>query len=116
MADEVAKFQKGYSQGHVNNCLKIGVLFRGKQDPVVYRRQENTRALQGPTDLDIRLINQDFIDTFNKSFTVTEEVLQSIIHQDLAAEFPFDMSEMELQIIQHSGTPTLIMARAKQHV
>lgn len=112
MADEVATFQKGYSQEHVNNCLKTRVLFRGKQDPVVYRRLGNTRDLQGPTDLDIRLINQDFIDTFNKSFTVTEKILQSIIDQDLAAEFPFDMSEMELQIIQHSRTPILIMGRS----
>ena len=112
MVDEVAKFQKGYSQEHVNNCLQAGVLFRGKQDPVVYRRPGNTRGLQRPTDLDIRVINQDFIDTFNKSFTVTKEMLQSILDQDLAAEFPFDMSEMELQIIQHSGTPTLIMGRS----
>ena len=112
IADEVAKFQKSYSQEHVNNCLEAGVLVRGKQDPIVYQRPGNTQAFQGSTDLDIRLVNQDFTDTFNKSFTVTEEMLQSIIDQDLAAEFPFDMSEMELQIIQHSGTPTLIMGRS----
>ena len=112
MVDEVAKFQKGYSQDHIDHCLKAGALFRGKQSPVEYRRPANTRDLQGPTDLDIRLINQEFIDTFNKSFTVTEEMLQSIIDQDLAAEFPFDMSEMELKIVQHSGTPTLIMGRS----
>ncbi|KAL8792809.1 MAG: hypothetical protein Q9195_004622 [Heterodermia aff. obscurata] len=112
VADEVAKFQKGYSQERVNDCLETGVVFRGKQHPVVYQRLGNARGLQGPTDLDIRLVDQDFIDTFNKSFTITEEMLQSIIDQDLAAEFPFDMSDMELQIIQHSGTPTLIIGRS----
>lgn len=39
-------------------------------------------------------------------------MLQSIIQQDIAAEYPFDMSETEMQIVQHSGRPTLIMGRS----
>lgn len=112
MADEVARFQKGLSQEHIDDCHKEGVLYRGKRHPVLYPRLGNAQRLRGPAELDVRLMNQEFIDTFNKSFTITDDMLQSIIDQDVAAEFPFDMSEGELQIIQHSGTPTLIMGRS----
>ena len=90
----------------------MGKVFRGKQNPMSYPRPVNSQFLRGPADLDIRLIDQDFIDTFNKTFTVTEDMLQSIVDQDLAAEYPFDMSEIEMQIIQHSARPTLIMGRS----
>ena len=112
MADEVVRFQKGLSQEHVDDCAKAGTLYRGKQHPVLYPRQGSAQRLQAPADLDIRLLNQEFIDTFNKTFTITEDMLKSIVHQDIVAEYPFDMSEGESKIIQHSGTPTLIMGRS----
>ncbi|KAG7005395.1 UvrD-like helicase ATP-binding domain-containing protein [Physcia stellaris] len=110
--DEVAKFQEGFSQKYVDECLQVGTVFRGKRSPVMYPRSENSLVLREPADLDIRLMNQEFIDMFNKSFTITEDMLQSIVHQDFAAEYPFDMSEMEMQIVRHSGRPTLIMGRS----
>ena len=112
MADEVVRFQKGLSQEHVGDCVKAGMLYRGKQHPVLYPRLGSAQRLQAPADLDIRLLNQEFIDTFNKTFTITEDMLKSIVHQDIVAEYPFDMSEGESKIIQHSGTPTLIMGRS----
>ena len=106
------RFQKGRSQNHVDECLQMGPVFRGKRNPMSYPRPVKPQFLRGPADLDIRVIDQDFIDTFNKTFTVTEDMLQSIVHQDLAAEYPFDMSEIEMEIIQHSERPTLIMGRS----
>ena len=110
--DEVAKFQEGLSQKYVDECLQVGTVLRGKRSPVMYPRSENSLVLRQPADLDIRLINQEFVDMFNKSFTITEDMLQSIVHQDFAAEYPFDMSEIEMQIVRHSGRPTLIMGRS----
>jgi len=112
MLDDIKRFQKGLSETRVARSLEVGPLLRGKRWPQVYEQSGNTRDLRPQTALDIRLINQEFIDTFNKSFTLTQDVLHSIIQRDLTAEYPFDLSQIEMRIIQHFKTPTLILGRS----
>lgn len=110
--DGIKKYQKGFSETRVSRSLEVGPLIRGKRWPQVYDESGNTKDLRPQTALDIRLIDQEFIDTFNKSFTLTQDILHSIIQRDLTAEYPFDLSQTELRIIQHFKTPTLILGRS----
>ena len=112
MSSEVMRYQKGFTETHVVRCLEEGPVIDGKNLPKIYDHLGNVQKVQSQAELDIRLVDQEFIDTFNKSFTLTSGLLQSIIQQDLTAEFPFDLSRTELEIIQHFKTPTLILGRS----
>ena len=106
MINEITTYQKTLAETTVVRCLEKDHL------PKCWDQEGNSLAPKPHTGLDIRLVDQEFIDTFNKSFTVTEALLQSVIHQDLTAEFPFDLSPTEMQIIQHFKTPSLILGRS----
>lgn len=112
MLDEIKKYQKSLPDLHVARCLEEGPSLLGRQRPKIYDQLGIAQDLPTHADLDVRFIDQEFIDTFNKSFTVTEHLLRAIVEGDLSAEFPFDVSQTELQIIQHTQTPVLIMGRS----
>lgn len=112
MPDEIKQYQKSLPILHVARCLEEGPSLLGRRRPNIYDQLGIAQDLPTHTDLDIRFIDQEFIDTFNKSFTVTEHLLRAIVEGDLSAEFPFDVSQTELRIIQHTQTPTLIMGRS----
>ena len=110
--DEVKKYQMSLSETHVARCLELGDVLHDKKLPRVYDHLGNFRDAQPRTAIDVRLVDQAFLDTFNKSFTMTSKMLRSIIEQDTTAEFPFDLSPTEMEIIQHVSTPTLILGRS----
>ena len=112
MLDEIRQYQESFSEIRVTRCLDEAPTLEGRRQPKIYDEAGAVQDLQAPADLDIRLMDQQFIDTYNKSFTVTDSLLKSIIEHDMTAEFPFDVSQNELQIIQHTSSPTLIMGRS----
>jgi hypothetical protein len=112
MLDEIKKYQKSLPDLRVARCLEESPLLLSRRRPKIYDQLGVAPDLPTCADLDIRFINQEFIDTFNKSFTITEHLIRAIVEGDLSAEFPFDLSQTELQIIQHTQTPTLIMGRS----
>lgn len=112
MIDEIKKYQKSLPDLHIARCLEEGPLVLGRRRPKIYDQLGIVQDLPAHAALDVRFIDQEFIDTFNKSFTVTEHLLRTIVEGDLLAEFPFDVSQTEMQIIQHTQTPTLIMGRS----
>jgi len=110
--DEVKRFQQSFTDVRVTRCLEEGPFVRGKRWPKAYEHSADTKDMQRQAALDVRIVDPEFVDAFNKSFTLTENLLQSIIKRDLTAEFPFDLSSSELRILQHFKTPTLIMGRS----
>ena len=110
--DEVKKYQMSLSETHVARCLELGDVLHGKKLPKIHGLSGNSIDTQPRTALDIRLVDQAFLDTFNKSFTMTSKMLRSIIEQDTTAEFPFDLSPTEMQILQHVSSPTFILGRS----
>lgn len=110
--DEVKKYQMSLAETYVVRCLEKNNVLQDKRLPKVYDQLGNTLAPPDKTNIDVRIVDQAFIDTFNKSFTVTSNMLCSIIEQDVKAEYPFDLSPAEMEIIQHVQTPTLILGRS----
>ena len=110
--DEVKRYQISLPETYVARCLEENNVQQHKRLPKVYDQLGNTLATPPKPNVDVRLVDQAFIDTFNKSFTITSNMLRSIIEQDVKAEYPFDLSPAEIEIIQHVKTPTLILGRS----
>lgn len=106
MISEITSYQKSLPDTTIAKCLEMSDF------PKAWDHHGNPAIPRSHAELDIRLIDQEFIDTFNKSFTVTNGLLRSILHNDLNAEYPFDLSHKEMRIIQHFKTPTLILGRS----
>jgi len=60
----------------------------------------------------VRVVDQDTIDMANKFYALTAPVIRSILANDLTAEFPFDLSPDEIQVIGHFQTASLILGRS----
>jgi len=48
----------------------------------------------------------------NKFYALTAPMIRSILANDLTAEFPFDLSPDEIQVIGHFQTASLILGRS----
>jgi len=57
-------------------------------------------------------MNQDTIDMANKFYALTAPVTRSILANNLNAEFPFGLSQDEIQVIGHFQTASLILGRS----
>ena len=112
MLSEIKQYQNTLPSSRALRSLEEVPNLTGGRKPQIYNRQGIDQDLQPHAGLDIRLVDKDFLDTFNKSFTVTKGLLESMVQRDPLAEFPFNISHTELQIIEHSVTPTLIMGRS----
>ena len=112
MLSEIKHYQNTLPDPRALRSLEEVSNLTGGRKPQIYDRQGIDQDLQHHAGLDIRLVDKDFIDTFNKSFAVTKGLLESIVQRDPSAEFPFNVSHTELHIIEHCATPTLIMGRS----
>ena len=112
MLAEIKKYQQSLPDTHVARCCDDSLNLQGQMLPKIYDQMGNIRKPRPEAEFDIRQVDQDFIDTFNKSFTVTKALLQSIFRHDLTAEFPFDLSRKEMEIIRHFKCPTLTLGRS----
>ena len=82
--------------------------------PVRFKKQDwikDTSPEQSHT-LDVRLLDQETIDMANKFFMLTEPVLRSILTNNVSAQFPFDLSSEETEIIKYFQTSSLILGRS----
>ena len=112
MLSEIKRYQNTLPDSRALRSLEEVPNPMGGRKPQIYNRQGIDQDLQHHAGLDIRQVDKDFLDTFNKSFTVTKGLLESMAQRDPIAEFPFNVSHTELQIIEHCVTPTLIMGRS----
>ena len=106
MISEITNYQESLPDATIAKCLETSDI------PKVWSHHGTPVIPRSHAELDIRLVDQEFIDTFNKSFTVTNGLLQSVFQHDLSAEYPFDLSHEEMRIIQHFKSPTLILGRS----
>jgi type IV secretory pathway VirB4 component len=55
-----------------------------------------------------------YIDKFeiDRFYSLTEPLLKSLFVNDVASQYPFELSQEELRIIAHFKTPTLVLGRS----
>ena len=109
---DIVKAQITLPDEIVTRCLDVADLIHKRHPPKSYEKATRKTLMKRPADFDVRLVDQDLLDTFNKSYTLTDTMVRSIIDGDLAAEFPFDLSHDEMEILYHNETATLILGRS----
>lgn len=112
--EQVAMLQRIYTPEVVQRCRQRPTSLGGKNIPVQFKDhpQEIATSSHRSTDLDIRIVDQDTIDMANRFYALTAPMIKSILANDLSAEFPFDLSQDEVQIIRHFETSSLILGRS----
>jgi superfamily I DNA/RNA helicase len=74
-------------------------------------RKEN-RPCTGSHPVSITVAERKSLELYNKFYEFTQPVMQSFVSKSLLAEFPFDASPEEMEIIKHDQSGTLIMGRS----
>ena len=111
VVDRVIAVQQMYSQVTVSRCAQQPYETDNKLSP----RQFDSAPAQSDSSmprLDIRSIDRDIIDMANKFYALTEPVINSVLANDLDAEFPFEIHEDEALTISHFQTASLILGRS----
>ncbi|KAL9124703.1 MAG: hypothetical protein Q9217_005994 [Psora testacea] len=108
----VAKLQEMYTKETVDRCHCNSEPVNGKWLPILFAEANQTTSANKTAELDVRNVDQDTIDMANKFYALTDPVMQSIIDNDLTAEFPFDLSNQEKVVISHFKTASLILGRS----
>ena len=130
--DRVIKIQQMYTQEHVRDCRKRPIQKSRKLLPVRFTSQ-HAFTISVPKcagRLDVTNVDQATIDMASmtttrlitsslkltapadKFYALTKPLIRAIIANDLTAEFPFDLSTDETQVINHFETASLILGRS----
>lgn len=114
LIDQVILLQKSYSNELVAQCRQKPLENANKN---LLPRQfpghsDATKAGEGEQGLDIRTVDRAVLEMANRFYVVTEPMIRSVLANDLWAEFPFDFSGDETQIILHLATSSLILGRS----
>lgn len=112
--DRVIVLQRSYSDEEVQRCRIRPSTLGGKSLPIQFDNQISRSANLGEptTRLDVRTVDPETVQLANKFYAFTEPVMNSILTNDLAAEFPFDLSMSEALCIKHYKSSSLIMGRS----
>ena len=112
--DRVIFIQGSYSDERVRHCRQSPSISDGKWIPATFDQNTSQPATlrEPPMELDVRSVDQNTIDMANKFYALTEPVIRSIVDNNLAAEFPFDLSMEEARVITHFRTASLILGRS----
>ena len=112
--DRVIFIQGSYTEERIRRCRQSPSISDGKWIPATFDRNTSQPAtLREPSvELDVRSVDQDTIDMANKFYALTDPVIRSIVDNNLAAEFPFDLSMEEARVITHFRTASLILGRS----
>ncbi|KAL9130021.1 MAG: hypothetical protein Q9175_007131 [Cornicularia normoerica] len=104
----------GYTDETIRRCRQRHPHFNGKHIPARFENLtlQSARAEKSSAAFDVRTVDQDTIDLANKFYALTEPVIRSILDNDLAAEFPFDLSQEEARVITHFQTASLVLGRS----
>ena len=103
---KIMLYQKSLLDATIARCLDVNAFLK------MWNHHDNSMIFKVCVNLNIKLVDQKFIDTFNKFFIVIEILLQSIIQQNFNVEFSFDLFSNEMRIIQHFHTSTFILERS----
>lgn len=106
--------QRNYTPEVVRRCRQRPTALGGKQIPLQFKDhpQEIAPSSHRSAELDIRIVDQDTIDMANRFYALTAPMIQSILANDLSAEFPLDLSQDEIQVMRHFETSSLILGRS----
>lgn len=106
--------QRTYDNDLIQQCRQKPPVIDGKIIPTAFIDpiQGTPHSSYDSTDLDIRIIDQDTIEMANKFYALTAPMMDSIIANDLNAEFPVDTSQDEIRVIRHFETSSLILGRS----
>ena len=112
--EHAAHVQRCYSKETIRRCHQQPMVTKGTWHPLIFNFKPEDQQQPGmlPADLDIRLIDPAIIAMGNKFYNLTEQVMQSIIDNELSAAFPFDLSTDEARCIVHFQTASLILGRS----
>ena len=112
--DRVVHLQGSYTDETIRRCRQRPSISDGKQIPARFDNYtlQPSRPERATVRFDVRTADQDTINMANKFYALTEPVIRSILDNDLAAEFPFDLSLEEARVITHFQTASLILGRS----
>lgn len=112
--ERVTHLQEGYADEVIRRCRQRPTVFNGNRVPTRFEEYTSQLARLGNSsaEFDVRTVDQDTIEMANKFYALTEPVIRSILDNDLAAEFPFDLSKEESRVITHFQTASLILGRS----
>ena len=112
--DRVIFIQGSYTDERIRRCRQSPSISDGKWIPANFDQDTLQPALlrEPSVELDVRNVDQDTIDMANKFYALTEPVIRSIVDNDLAAKFQFDLSIEEARVITHFQTASLILGRS----
>ena len=109
--DRVIVIQEMYPQETVDRCRERPTQTNNTCLPRQFNIALGDTDIKAPT-VDIRSIDRSIIDMTNKFYAFTKPVMDSVLANDLRAEFPFDLSEDEARVISHFQTASLILGRS----
>ena len=112
--DRIIFIQGSYTEERIRRCRQSPSISDGKWIPATFDQNilQPATSREPSVELDVRSVDQGTIDMANKFYALTEPVIRSIVDNDLAAEFPFDLSMEEARVITHFQTASLILGRS----
>jgi len=109
--DRVIHLQQAYTDETISRCCQRTSIMNGRQLPA-YFKDDIARPSKPSADFDIRTVDQETIAMANKFYALTEPIIRAVLANDLAAEFPFDLSGDEARCVRHFQTASLILGRS----
>lgn len=109
--DRVINLQGNYSDETISRCCQRVPIMNGRQLPA-YFKDDLAGSSKPSADFDVRTVDQETIAMANKFYALTEPVFRAVLANDLAAEFPFDLSGDEARCVRHFQTASLILGRS----
>ncbi|KAJ5757424.1 uncharacterized protein N7511_006118 [Penicillium nucicola] len=108
--DQVISVQTSYSLEHTALCLvRPAKQFDGTWIPQQFQNVKGSH----PKPLEPNLnTGQVLIGMSNKFYSFNEPLLNALLDGNKDAEFPFELSAQELQVVRHFSTSSLILGRS----
>ena len=102
---KIMSYQKSLLDVTIAKCFNVNAFLK------MWNHHDNLMIFKVCVNLNIKFVDQKFIDIFNKFLIVLEIILQFIIQQNFNVEFSFDLFSNEMRIIQHFHISTFILER-----
>ena len=130
MIDRVITLQKSYSQTTCERCTARENPPGKVQNPMKFEHQlsHSAKAHEDSFGIDVRSVEHETLELASKScvvsmayfelmmvdkfYTMTEPVIRAVINRDLLAEFPFDPDTLEVEVISHFASASMVLGRS----
>ena len=112
--DRVILLQQDYSSEWIRRCCQRPEAVGGPILPMSFEPNhlQDITPRNSTHKLDTRMVDPETIEMAYKFHPLTKPLIHSIMNNNLAAEFPFDLSSDEAHCIKHFKTATLILGRS----